>query len=121
MRNAKEKGVKRMTLCFDFDGTICETEFKDGVYNILKINEDVVAMVNKLHKEGHTIIIFTARHWDKLANTMSQVGQIGINYDSLVMGKPVADFYIDDRALRPDEFVKLFKNYNGGKDDGKQS
>ena len=99
-----------MNICVDFDGTICFTEFNNGAYDIIEFNKALILTVNKLYDEGHKIIIYTARHWDKMSMTMEQVQLSGIKFNLLTMGKPVADFYIDDRALKPEEFVELFKN-----------
>ena len=46
----------------DFDGVICE----DNYPNIGKPNKAVIDKMEKLHKEGHTIIIWTCRCDDKL-------------------------------------------------------
>lgn len=62
-----------------------------------------VAHVNRLYLEGHRIIIHTARGSgsgvDHVKLTQSQLEQWGVLHHELVMGKPAADFYVDDRAI----------------------
>jgi hypothetical protein len=105
-----------MTLVFDIDGTVMETKLlSDGRYKLLSYDREMIAGINTLFDKGHTIIIQTARHWNKFQMTRVQLSRIGIKYHSLVMGKPVADFYIDDKGLNPEEFMKLFNIKNGGR------
>lgn len=99
-----------MTLCFDIDNTIMFTSYEDGTYRVIGYNTPLIAKIKEMQKKGHTIILYTGRHWNHLEITLSQLQPTGINYSSLVMGRPVADLYIDDRALKPEEFLRLFKN-----------
>lgn len=108
-----------MTLVFDIDNTVLFSEFVDGKYYLQASNKELVAAVNYLFEMGSTIIMYTARHWNHFMVTKEQLQEIGIKYHSLVMGKPVADFYIDDRATKPEEFLKLVKTLYGGKNNGK--
>lgn len=90
-----------MIYCFDIDETIFRT---DVGYNVRSANESLIKKLNELYESGNTIIIQTGRHWNHLLMTIRQLSDHGIKYHSLVMGKPVADIYIDDKAVRPDEF-----------------
>ena len=59
-------------------------------------------MVNELYAQGHHIKIFTARggtsgqDWTEL--TQSQLNTWGVLHHELILGKPAADIYIDDKA-----------------------
>jgi capsule biosynthesis phosphatase len=65
-----------------------------------------------LRAEGHVIILHTARHMKttgaNVGAVVARVGHItlewlarnGIEYDEIYFGKPWADVYIDDNALR---------------------
>jgi hypothetical protein len=53
-----------------------------------------------LKDQGHTLIIHTGRHIDKLKATKSWLKKHKVVYDHIQFGKPVADLYIDDRAMR---------------------
>jgi hypothetical protein len=58
--------------------------------------------------EGHTILIFTARgtqtgiNWKEL--TEAQLADWRVSYSDLILGKPFADIYVDDRGLRDVDF-----------------
>ena len=95
-----------MIYCFDLDGTLCT--ITHGDYEIARPLNDRIRHVNKLFEQGHTIIIFTARgatsniSW--LALTEKQLQAWGVQYHELIMGKPGADIYVDDKGIHPDHF-----------------
>lgn len=93
-----------MRYVFDIDNTIL---FTDKSYNIQSVNKKLIKKINALYKKGHTIIIWTGRHWDKLQLTVEQLETSGLNYTTLLMAKPAADFYIDDKSMKPEEFNEL--------------
>lgn len=90
-----------MRVCFDIDGTLCTNT--DGRYDEAVPYPEVIAEVARTRAAGHWIILYTARgsttgiDWRGL--TMKQLSDWGVPYDELVMGKPTADLYIDDRAM----------------------
>lgn len=92
--------------CFDLDGTLCTTT--DNDYNNAIPKLDRIAKVNQLANMGDTIIIFTARGAssgiDWMAVTERQLSDWGILHNELILGKPAADFYIDDKAIRDEDF-----------------
>ena len=94
-----------MKYVFDLDGTILETAVR--TYDVIEPNEDMIRTINNLYDKENEIIIHTARHWNNLQRTIEQLRTHNVRYTTLVMGKPVADYYVDDKAMRPDEFVKL--------------
>ena len=91
-----------MKYCVDIDGTLLYT---DSEYRVDAENTKLIRKINELHSSGHTITIQTGRHWDKLLMTIEQLKLCGLKYHTLTMGKPTADVYIDDRSVRPDEFI----------------
>ena len=100
-----------MKLCFDIDDTILFSEMdQDGEYVLKKYDPAMVHIINKLYETKNEIIIYTGRHWNHLLNTEQQLKYIGLKYHSLVMGKPVADFYVDDKAFNPGQFKKMIKD-----------
>lgn len=101
-----------MTLVFDIDNTLLYTKYENLTYTLLGYNEELVKVINELYYRGHTIVLNTARHWNNLKLTKLQIEQCGVLYHSLQFAKPVADFYIDDKALTPEDFLELFKNSN---------
>lgn len=88
-----------MQLIIDLDGTIC-TEEKMFSRSLAKPVKKAVESVNRLYDEGHIIIIYTARMWIEYEMTHHWLTENGVKFHQLVMGKPQGDFWIDDRALR---------------------
>ena len=93
--------------CFDIDGTICTNTHGD--YESAKPFESRILHLNSLFSEGHTITLFTARgsttgiDWRPL--TEEQLAQWGVKYHILIMGKPYADIFIDDKAVSSDAYT----------------
>lgn len=94
--------------CFDIDGTICTNT--DGTYEQAQPYPEVIEKVNRLHGQGHSIIFYTARgsttgiDWTEL--TKKQLECWNVKYDKLIMGKPYAHLYIDDKAIQSEEFFR---------------
>lgn len=98
-----------MNYVFDIDGTICTDT--NGDYASAKPILDRVNIVNKLYREGHQIILFTARGMGSSGNdekkarkkwkilTEYQLQEWGVMYHHLFLGKPAADIYIDDKGM----------------------
>tara|TARA_B100000902_G_C27189943_1_gene853380 strand:- start:538 stop:834 length:297 start_codon:yes stop_codon:yes gene_type:complete len=88
------------TYCIDIDGTICTNT--NGDYKNAQPYVERIEELNKLHKDGNKIILFTARgsstgkDWKK--TTENQLFEWGLLYDELLFGKPEADIFIDDKA-----------------------
>lgn len=87
-----------MQIIIDLDGTIC-TEEKTYSRSLAKINKGAKECINKWADEGHTIIIYSARTWMEYEMTVDWLKKNKIWYHQLVMGKPVGDVWIDDRAI----------------------
>lgn len=94
------------TYCFDIDGTLCSQE--DSDYTLARPLLNRIERVNFLFDEGHRIVIFTARgsksQIDWREDTILQLHRWGLRYHELILGKPHADFYIDDKAVHSDDF-----------------
>lgn len=90
-----------MTYCFDIDGTLCSNT--EGDYENAQPFRGVIEEVNHLFKEGHRILLYTARGSttgiDWLNLTKRQMDSWNVKYHALFMGKPTADVYIDDKAI----------------------
>ena len=97
-----------MRYCFDIDGVICNDT--KGDYTKATPNLGVISRIMKLHGRGHTIILYTARGSttgiDWLLLTEKQLKEWNVKYDELVMGKPGADIYIDDKCISVSEWLK---------------
>jgi hypothetical protein len=93
-----------VTYCFDIDGTLCT--ITDGAYEDAQPYPERIAVVKGLFEAGNTIKIFTARgsttgiDWRNL--TEAQLREWGVPYHELILGKPEADVFIDDKAHNAD-------------------
>ena len=92
--------------CFDLDNTLCRSLGDD--YERSTPIEERIQAVNELYDQGHTVIVLTARGSLTGKNleefTAMQLRNWGLRYHSLQLGKPFADFYIDDKAVKDTDF-----------------
>ena len=97
--NIKEGGKQ---FVFDIDGVIA-LKREDLDYAQALPNERMIAIVNRLYELGNRIVLFTARGYvtgiDWRPVTEKQMNDWGVKYHELKMGKPNADYYIDDKFL----------------------
>lgn len=101
-----------LRIVIDLDGTICPIKRSDERYDELKPLEGAVEKIKQLKKEGHYIIIQTARNMatqhGNLGKVIQNIGKITLDwlakydipYDEIFFGKPNAHLYIDDRGYR---------------------
>jgi|TARA_B100000959_G_C14637903_1_gene483025 uncharacterized HAD superfamily protein len=107
-----------MKYVVDIDGTIC-TQTTGRNYWDAEVWPNRVDYVNKLYDDGHTIVYFTARGMGRFAGdpdasskaaalltdlTKDQLKSWGCKYHELILGKPNADYYIDDKGISSNEF-----------------
>jgi 3-deoxy-manno-octulosonate cytidylyltransferase (CMP-KDO synthetase) len=96
------------TICFDLDGTLCSNTF--GEYERAEPFAWAIERLNRLADAGHRVVIHTARgtatglDWSEL--TREQLQLWGVVYHELRFGKPSADVYVDDRAVRTDDWER---------------
>jgi CMP-N-acetylneuraminic acid synthetase len=87
---------------FDIDGVIALGR-ADLDYAQALPNEKMIRIVNRLYDMGNRIVLFTARGYvtgiDWKPVTEKQMQDWGVKYHELHMGKPNADFYVDDKML----------------------
>lgn len=101
-----------MRIVIDLDGTICPVKQPHQNYSDLLPFPGAVEKIAKLKAQGHYIIIATARNMEtcqsNVGKVMKNVGKLTfewldrhkIEYDEIYFGKPNAEVYIDDRAIR---------------------
>lgn len=103
--------MENKTFCIDIDGTIC-TQVYDGNYDNASPFPDIVKTINCLYDRGNIIIFHTARGSvsgrDLAAFTEKQLHEWGVKYHKLVMNKPHADYFIDDKGIKPEKFIDKF-------------
>lgn len=98
--------LRGLTYCFDIDGTLCTNT--EGQYALAEPFRERIAHVNGLYEHGHVIKLFTARgsttgiNWRSL--TEQQLTLWGVSYHELIMGKPFADVFVDDKAWHVDAY-----------------
>ena len=96
-----------MIYAIDIDGVLCDDMLGD--YQRSTPNMRAIAMVNDLYEEGHTIKIFTGRgsatgvDWREF--TTQQLKRWRLKYHELIFGKPVADVFVDDKAVSATDFL----------------
>ena len=95
-----------MVIVCDIDNTLFKTELdkKTGKYNILSKNSVLIEQLNEHFLKKDVIIVHTGRGWDKFNDTVKLLKDNKIFYNTLVMGKPIGDIYIDRDSVRPGEF-----------------
>lgn len=90
------------TFVFDIDGVIA-TLRESLDYDQAGPNDKMIRIVNKLYDLGNRIVLFTARGYvtkiDWREVTEKQMNAWGVKYHELHMGKPNADYYVDDKFL----------------------
>jgi capsule biosynthesis phosphatase len=112
---------KDYSFVFDIDGTLCPIKKKDEKYEDLEPFPEMVKKLKYYKENGAKIVLHTSR------NVNSYNGNIGlinkhtavilcewlekwmIPYDEIIYGKVWPGhngFYVDDRTVRPDEFLK---------------
>jgi capsule biosynthesis phosphatase len=107
-------------LIFDLDNTLCTTQ--KGDYAHATPHYDMIEKLKSYRLQGFEIIISTSRNMQTYqcntgkiaANTLPIIidwlNQHHVPFDEIYIGKPwcgTEGFYIDDRAIRPKEFLTL--------------
>ena len=96
------------TFCIDVDGVVA-TLVAGNDYSTARPISDVIAAINRLKAAGHRVVFHTARGtmtgiaWEE--KTAAQLRGWGVQFDALQVGKPAADFYVDDRAMTPGQLL----------------
>lgn len=108
------------TFVFDIDGTICPVKQSGESYEELVPFSEMVEKLNYYHENGARIILCTSRNMRTYGGNIGLINKHtaavllkwldkwAIPYDEIIYGKPWAGkkgFYVDDRTLRPDEFL----------------
>ncbi|ASD52026.1 phosphoheptose isomerase [Pseudomonas phage PspYZU05] len=109
-------GANLMRICFDIDNTLTVWN-SDRDYENFKANDNMVELVNKLYDEGHEITLFTSRGMSSVGADKTEelirpslernLHKLGFKYHHLILNKPYYDIIVDDKSLRPDEFMRL--------------
>lgn len=105
--------MKQFILAVDFDNTIVDTDESVLRQPVIKgLRKDAKEILQKLHDEGHYIIINTCRNGGTLQKAIDYLNENGVIYDIVNANHPdnvkkfkrdnrkiFADFYIDDKNI----------------------
>ena len=104
----------------DIDGTLCPIKKKEEKYEDLIPYNNIVEKLRYYHENGAKIVLFTSRNMNSYNGNIGLINKNtakillnwldkwNIPYDEIIYGKPwpgKKGFYIDDRTIRPDEFL----------------
>lgn len=107
-------------LVVDVDNTICYTH--NGNYKNSTPNLEVITKLKEYKNDGFTICLYTSRNMRTYSGNIGEINKntlpiliewlnkFDVPYDEIYVGKPWCGkdgFYIDDRAIRPKEFISL--------------
>ena len=109
------------TIVIDLDGTLTVPGSADS-YGALEPRQAVVQQLRDYAARGFRIAIMTSRNMRTYANSIGRINaetlpiviewlkRHDIPFDEVHVGKPWCGddgFYVDDRAVRPSEFITL--------------
>ena len=109
-------------LVVDVDGTVCPTKGPAEEYADLEPDAAIVERLRWYREQGYYVILQTSRNMRSyqgnlglinartLPELIEWLGRHEVPYDEIHVGKPWAGrdgFYVDDRAIRPAEFLEL--------------
>ena len=112
---------EKMTFVIDIDGTLCPIKKKDERYEDLIPYPDMVDRIRYYKANGAKIVFYTSRNMNSYQGNIGMINahtakiilawldKWEIPYDEIIYGTPWPGhegFYVDDRAVRPDEFLK---------------
>jgi capsule biosynthesis phosphatase len=101
----------------DVDDTILTTENRDYSKSVPKT--DVISKLREARDKGWYIILFTARGMGRSNGNIESVreevtreiesfcSRFDVPCNQIMLGKPWAAMYVDDKGLRPDEFARM--------------
>ena len=117
----QQEPLKSFSFVVDIDGTLCPIKTKEQQYEDLKPYPQMVDKLREYKGQGARIVLFTARNMNSYGGNLGQINvhtakillawldKWNIPYDEVLYGKPWPGhhgFYVDDRSVRPDEFLK---------------
>lgn len=104
------------------DGTLCPIRKPEESYSDILPYPEMISLLREYRNRGFYIILFSSRNMNSFNGNVGRIVAVTgkqmfewldrhhIPYDELHLGKPWpgrGGFYVDDKAIRPDEFLKL--------------
>lgn len=118
----------KLRIVFDIDDTISRVRTKGDYANAEELT-DVTDQIRSLKRQGHTIILHTARGMvscggdpeaaRKKNETILKtwLSEHDVPYDEIWWGKPYADLYVDDKGVSLDDFkaeaIEYMQGFSG--------
>ncbi|WP_205950509.1 capsular biosynthesis protein [Pantoea sp. SGAir0180] len=108
-------------LIVDIDMTLTKGKGENG-YEDAIVNRDLLEKIKEYKELGFTIVLNTSRNMNSFNNNVGLINkntlpviikwleENEIPYDEIYVGKPWCGhegFYIDDKAIRPSEFINM--------------
>ncbi|MDI9873368.1 HAD hydrolase family protein [Flectobacillus rivi] len=108
-------------IVFDIDGTICGSPKAGETYLDVEPFPDMIQKLKEYKDNGYYIILSTARNMRTYEGNLGRINantgktlfkwleKHDIPFDEIFFGKPWCGhngFYVDDKSIRPDEFLK---------------
>jgi len=90
--------MKKLKIICDMDGVLCENTRK--LYKYKKPYPNQIRRLNFLYSQGNKIILFTSRKSMFRNSTVKWLTRWNVKYHKLIMDKPKANFYIDDKSVK---------------------
>lgn len=106
--NKNKYDTEKKVYMINIDGTICKNINND--YNNSEPIFENIDIFNSLYEKGNIINYCTSRgslsgeSWDEL--TIKQLNSWRVKYNSIYMGKPYYDVWIDFKAHNSEKFCK---------------
>ena len=112
---------KDYSFVFDIDGTLCPIKGKNERYEDLIPYSEMIEKIKYYKENGAKIVLYTSRNMNSYNGNIGLINKHTakilsewlekweIPYDEIVYGKVWPGhkgFYVDDRSVRPDEFLK---------------
>ena len=113
---------KDKAIVIDLDGTLAQAKKKIQGYTDLKPNKKVVQKLKEYKSKGFYIIIVSSRNMRTFEGNMGKINAVTLKtifkwldryripYDEVHVGRPWCGFngfYVDDKTIRPNEFIDL--------------
>jgi capsule biosynthesis phosphatase len=113
----------KKTAIFDIDDTILTTINRD--YANSQPKTEVIKGLRALKEAGWFIYLYTARGMGRSNGDIGSVAdevfeeiegfcrKFDVPYDAIQIGKPYGAVYVDDKAMRPEEFAARYQSLLG--------
>ncbi len=114
-------GPRRRSIVVDVDGTLCPIKDSSQSYADLEPYPEMLEALRRYRREGWNIVLFTSRNMNTFQGQLGRINAVtapvmlawlrrwDVPFDEILFGKPWPGhegFYVDDRAVRPDEFLR---------------